>query len=86
MQLVEQHVIARGDRRYPPIDAAAFASKNLWNAANAPRAPSLHQRGELLEQQGGLSPDQRPRRPTCAPAPGQQSGADPAPPGLGCLL
>jgi hypothetical protein len=34
MQLVEQHVIARGDARYRPIDAAAFASKNLWNAAN----------------------------------------------------
>ena len=34
MQLVEQHVIARTDRRYRPIDAAAFASKNLWNLAN----------------------------------------------------
>ena len=34
MRLVEQHVIARTDGRYPPIDAAAFASKNLWNAAN----------------------------------------------------
>jgi len=34
MRLVEQHVIARGDPRYGQIDAAAFASKNLWNAAN----------------------------------------------------
>lgn len=34
MQLVEQHVIARSDQRYPAIDVAAFASKNLWNAAN----------------------------------------------------
>lgn len=34
MRLVEQHVIARTDQRYRPIDAAAFASKNLWNAAN----------------------------------------------------
>lgn len=34
MQLVEQHVIAHGDRRYRAIDAAAFASKNLWNTAN----------------------------------------------------
>ena len=34
MRLVEQHVIARTDERYPQIDAAAFASKNLWNAAN----------------------------------------------------
>jgi putative transposase len=34
MRLVEQHVIARTDQRYRSIDAAAFASKNLWNAAN----------------------------------------------------
>jgi putative transposase len=34
MQLVEQHVINRADPRYAIIDAAAFASKNLYNAAN----------------------------------------------------
>ena len=34
MKLVEQHVIKRGDPRYQRIDAAAFASKNLWNASN----------------------------------------------------
>ena len=33
MQLVEQHIIARYDPRYAVIDAAAFASKNLYNAA-----------------------------------------------------
>jgi putative transposase len=33
MQLVEQHVINRRDPRYTAIDAAAFASKNLYNAA-----------------------------------------------------
>jgi putative transposase len=33
MQLVEQHVIGRTDPRYAAIDAAAFASKNLYNAA-----------------------------------------------------
>jgi putative transposase len=33
MQLVEQHVIDRDDLRYAVIDAAAFASKNLYNAA-----------------------------------------------------
>src|ERR1700687_3610264 len=33
MQLVEQHVISRNDPRYGAIDAAAFASKNLYNAA-----------------------------------------------------
>ncbi|HLW00620.1 MAG TPA: transposase [Ktedonobacterales bacterium] len=34
MRLVEQHVITRTDPHYRSIDAAAFASKNLWNAAN----------------------------------------------------
>ncbi len=34
MQLVEQHVIKKTDPRYTIIDAAAFASKNLYNAAN----------------------------------------------------
>jgi putative transposase len=34
MQLVEQHVIKRTDSRYQAIDQAAFASKNLYNAAN----------------------------------------------------
>jgi hypothetical protein len=32
MQLVEQHVIDRDDPRYVAIDAAAFKSKNLYNA------------------------------------------------------
>lgn len=34
MQLVEQHVIRKADPRFAAIDAAAFASKNLYNAAN----------------------------------------------------
>src|SRR5450759_2770629 len=34
MQLVEQHIIDKRDPRYAAIDAAAFASKNLYNAAN----------------------------------------------------
>jgi putative transposase len=33
MQLVEQHIIDKNDPRYAAIDAAAFASKNLYNAA-----------------------------------------------------
>src|SRR2546428_2997565 len=33
MQLVEQHVIGRTDPRFTLIDQAAFASKNLYNAA-----------------------------------------------------
>ena len=32
MQLVEQHIISMIDSRYAVIDAAAFASKNLFNA------------------------------------------------------
>ncbi len=34
MQVVEQHIIARSDPRFAAIDAAAFAAKNLYNAAN----------------------------------------------------
>ena len=33
MQLVEKHVISKTDPRYAAIDRAAFASKNLYNAA-----------------------------------------------------
>ena len=33
MKLVEQHIIERNDPRFAVIDAAAFASKNLYNAA-----------------------------------------------------
>jgi putative transposase len=34
MHLVEQHIINQTDRRFAVIDAAAFAAKNLYNAAN----------------------------------------------------
>jgi putative transposase len=34
MQVVERHVIKRADPRFAVIDAEAFASKNLYNAAN----------------------------------------------------
>ena len=34
MQLVEQHIISKGDPRFQRIDEMAFASKNLWNLAN----------------------------------------------------
>src|SRR5437867_11596687 len=33
MQLVERHVISKTDSRFALIDRAAFASKNLYNAA-----------------------------------------------------
>ena len=35
MQLVEQHVSSKSDPRYIAIDAAAFASKNLYNTMYA---------------------------------------------------
>ena len=34
MRLVEQHLIRQEDARFAQLDAAAFASKNLWNLAN----------------------------------------------------
>jgi len=34
MQLVEQHIISKKDCRLLALDKAAFASKNLYNAAN----------------------------------------------------
>jgi IS605 OrfB family transposase len=34
MQLVERHVIKRADPRFAAMDPAAFAAKNLYNAAN----------------------------------------------------
>lgn len=33
MQLTEQHIIERDDPRFAVVDAAAFQSKNLYNAA-----------------------------------------------------
>src|SRR5260370_23881022 len=56
MQLVEQHVITCADRRFAAVDRAAFASENLYNAANYalrqsyifqgvyPSYPDMHQR------------------------------------------
>jgi putative transposase len=42
MQLTEQHLIRKGDPRYAAIDAAAFASKNLYNQAIHPSFSGLH--------------------------------------------
>jgi putative transposase len=44
MRLVEQHRIDRHDMRFAAMDAAAFASKNLYNAAHyATRQAFIHQ-------------------------------------------
>jgi IS605 OrfB family transposase len=48
MQLVEQHVIDRSDPRYAAIDAAAFASKNLYNAGNYEVRQSYIHQGKYL--------------------------------------
>jgi len=34
MPLVEQHIVRRGDAQWAAIDAASFAAKNIYNAAN----------------------------------------------------
>src|SRR6266704_1852955 len=48
MQLVEQHVIHKGDSRYQAIDQAAFASKNLYNLANYHMRQSFIHTGKYL--------------------------------------
>jgi putative transposase len=48
MQLVERHVISRADPRFAAIDAASFASKNLYNAANYIVRQSFIQEGVYL--------------------------------------
>ena len=48
MQLVERHVISRADPRFAAIDSAAFASKNLYNAANYIVRQSFIQEGVYL--------------------------------------
>jgi len=48
VQLVEQHVINRSDPRYALIDAAAFKSKNLYNAALYEIRQAFIQKGTYL--------------------------------------
>src|SRR5438270_10578097 len=48
MQLVEQHVINRSDPRFAVIDAAAFKSKNLYNAANYEYRQAFIHEGKYL--------------------------------------
>jgi IS605 OrfB family transposase len=49
MPLVERHVIKRADPRFAAIDAAAFASKNLYNAVNYMVRQSFIQEGVYLD-------------------------------------
>ena len=48
MQLVEQHVVSKRDPRYAAIDAAAFASKNLYNQATYQIRQAFIHEGEYL--------------------------------------
>jgi transposase len=48
LQLVEQHVISKTDPRYALIDSAAFASKNLYNAALYEIRQSFIHQGKYL--------------------------------------
>ena len=49
MQLVERHVIRRADPCFAAIDRAAFASKNLYNAANYVVRQSFLHEGVYLD-------------------------------------
>src|SRR5713226_9765093 len=48
MKLTEQHVISKNDPRFAVIDAAAFKSKNLYNAALYEIRQSYIQEGKYL--------------------------------------
>lgn len=48
MQLVERHLIRKGDSRFAVIDRAAFASKNLYNQANYQVRQSFIHEGTYL--------------------------------------
>ncbi len=48
MQVVEQHLIRKSDPRYGAIDAAAFASKNLYNQVTYQMRQAFIHEGEYL--------------------------------------
>ncbi len=48
MRLVEQHIISKTDPCYATIDAAAFASKNLYNLANYHMRQSFIHTGKYM--------------------------------------
>jgi len=66
MQLVEQHIIRREDKRFAVLDRACFHAKNIYNAANYERRQTLfaeHRRITYTQQekhfkQKDLLPDQ----------------------------
>lgn len=48
MQLVEQHIIRRTNPRWQTIDAASFAAKNIYNAANYQLRQAYIQEGRFI--------------------------------------
>jgi len=48
MQVVEQHLIRKSDPRFGAIDAAAFASKNLYNQATYQMRQAFIHEGKYL--------------------------------------
>lgn len=48
MQLVEQHLIRREDKRYSVIDRACFHAKNIYNAANYELRQTLFAQGRRM--------------------------------------
>src|SRR5258708_35277119 len=48
MRLVEKHLIRKSDPRFAVIDAAAFASKNLYNQANYQIRQAYTHQGKYL--------------------------------------
>jgi putative transposase len=48
MYLIEQHMISKSDPRFAAIDAAAFASENLYNAANYEIRQAFTHEGQYL--------------------------------------
>jgi hypothetical protein len=72
MQLVEQHIIRNTDARFRAIDRAAFASKNLYNAANYLVRQTYIQPRRLPQVGHGLPADQEPRGIYWPAAQGQQ--------------
>ena len=85
MQLVEQHIIKWTDPRFQRIDEAAFASKNLWNAANYLVRQSFIFEGKYLNHAAVFN--QIKSRSLSSPSSqGQQSSPSPTASRLGELL
>ena len=81
MHLVEQHVISRPDPRFAAIDAAAFAVKNLYNAANdLVRHAFIFEHHTHVKSQKTLPPRCECASVSCGSRPRRACPRSPAPP------